>query len=159
MNDLATSAVTVLGWTGALVSLGTYIAVTQRKLATDTVRYQALNIFGAGTLGISALVNGALPSAVVNIIWIFIGVLAVLAMKRGVIAARLAAEARRHRRLAQAGRARLAAGRDHLARAGRATPQTNRPLQPGSARPAGRASRPGRRQLTTRHTRSRTHTA
>ncbi|GAA1621413.1 hypothetical protein GCM10009790_00420 [Georgenia ruanii] len=160
VSELTAVVITVLGWGGATVSLVTYIMVTRQRLATNSVRYQALNVVGAGALGVSALANGALPSAVVNIIWIGIGVVAVLSMKRGVIAARLAAEARRRRRLAEEARARLTAGRDRLVHrvredgsaplARRTGALRDRPLQPGSSRPAGR-NESRRRTRTTSH--------
>ncbi|MFD1504450.1 hypothetical protein FE374_05215 [Georgenia yuyongxinii] len=151
MNDLAATAIAVLGWAGALVSLVTYIMVTRQRLATDTVRYQVLNMTGAALLSVSALANGALPSAVVNVIWVGIGVMAVLAMKRAFLARRLSAGAQRQRELARAGRARLVAERErwtalatrrsagsgHLAHA-RPGQFRRRPRQPGSSRPAGR---------------------
>jgi hypothetical protein len=150
VNDLAATAIAILGWAGALVSLVTYIMVTRQRLATDTVRYQVLNMTGAALLSVSALANGALPSAVVNVIWVGIGVMAVLAMKRAFLARRLSAGARRQRELARAGRARLVAERErwtarathrsgagHLAQA-RPGQLRRRPHQPGSSRPAGR---------------------
>ncbi|WP_448071423.1 CBU_0592 family membrane protein [Georgenia yuyongxinii] len=160
MNDLAATAIAVLGWAGALVSLATYIMVTRQRLATDTVRYQVLNMTGAALLGVSALANGALPSAVVNVIWVGIGVVAVLAMKRAFLARRLSAGARRQRELARAGRARLVAGRErwtalarrrgsgHLAHA-RPGQLRRRPRQPGSSRPAGRRTERTLRRRTT----------
>ncbi|WP_127130497.1 hypothetical protein [Georgenia sp. SYP-B2076] len=168
MNDLATAVVTIVGWAGALVSLVTYIMVTGGRISPSTVRYQVLNITGAATLGLSALVNGALPSAVVNIIWIVIGVFAVVSMKRHAILSRLATHVRRQRALAATRRARLAAcrtllahhtrlvarrsplapDRGHLARNGAGQLRT-RALQPGSSRPAGRSASLNRRARST----------
>ena len=167
MNELAATAVTIIGWVGALVSLVTYIMVTQGRLSPSTVLYQGLNMAGAATLGLSAMVNGALPSAVVNVIWVIIGIFAVLSMKRHVIRTRLAAEVRRQRALTDAGRARLTAGRTRLAARrqpparrrpvaerhhvtpDRAEPLHDRPLQPGSSRPAGRRGHVSRRARST----------
>lgn len=94
--------VVVFGWVGALTALAAYILVSQRRIEPDSLTYQGLNLLGAGLLGVSATVNGAWPSAVVNYIWVFIGLQAFISgrhlLKAGLArrAQRLQAAARAH---------------------------------------------------------------
>ena len=66
-----------VGWIGALCVLVAYGLVSSSRLDARSGAYQALNIAGALGLVINSSWNGAIPSAVVNLIWIGIGVYAV----------------------------------------------------------------------------------
>ena len=74
-------AIEVVGWTGALLILLAYALVSARRVSPDGLPYQALNIVGASGFVINGYVHGAMPSAVLNVIWIGIGVF-VLARRR-----------------------------------------------------------------------------
>ena len=76
----------VIGWAGALLVLVAYALVSAGRVSPRSLCYQALNIGGAIGLVINSAWNGAIPSAVVNLVWIGIGVYA-LASRR--MAARL----------------------------------------------------------------------
>ena len=73
--------VEVVGWAGALAVLLAYGLVSAERVSSRSWSYQLLNIGGAIGLVINSSVNGAIPSAVVNLIWIGIGVYA-LAVRR-----------------------------------------------------------------------------
>lgn len=76
-------AVEAAGWTGALLILAAYALVSMRRVAPDSIAYQAMNIVGAAGFVINGLAHGAMPSAVLNIIWIGIGVF-VLSRRRAI---------------------------------------------------------------------------
>jgi hypothetical protein len=67
-----------LGWAGALAVLCAYGLVSRGQVLPRSISYQALNIGGALGLLINSWWNGAIPSAVVNLIWIGIGVVALV---------------------------------------------------------------------------------
>ena len=69
-------AVEAAGWIGAALILGAYVLVTAGKVTGQSSLFQWMNV--AGALGF--IVNGwwhrALPSAVLNVIWAAIGLVA-----------------------------------------------------------------------------------
>jgi hypothetical protein len=71
-----TFLVDAVGWAGAVLVLVAYALVSTNRLAPKSWRYQALNIGGAVGLVINSAWNNAIPSAVVNLIWIGIGLYA-----------------------------------------------------------------------------------
>jgi hypothetical protein len=71
-----------IGWLGALLVLLAYWLVSAGRAEARSGRYQALNIGGALGLVANSAWNGAIPSAVVNVIWIGIGVYAVMRSRR-----------------------------------------------------------------------------
>lgn len=64
------------GWIGALAAVSAYGLVTAQRITAQSAAFQALNAIGAGLLSVSAYANGAIPSALVNIVWVGIGVYA-----------------------------------------------------------------------------------
>jgi hypothetical protein len=75
-------AIEIIGWTGAALILGAYALISAHKLRSDSVTYHLMNILGAAGFVINSGYNGALPSAVMNIVWIGIGVYALAQMRR-----------------------------------------------------------------------------
>lgn len=71
-----------IGWLGAVCVLAAYGLVSTGKADARSTVYQMLNIGGALGLVVNAWWNGAIPSAIVNVIWIGIGVYAVLKARR-----------------------------------------------------------------------------
>ncbi|MGE5834269.1 MAG: CBU_0592 family membrane protein [Acidobacteriota bacterium] len=72
-----------IGWVGAVLVLLAYGLVSTDRLHPHSVGYQSLNIAGALGLVINSAWYSAVPSAVVNVAWIGIGLYALLASKRG----------------------------------------------------------------------------
>jgi hypothetical protein len=70
-NELLIDA---LGWVGVVALLLAYGLVSTRRLAGDSVVYQALNVVGSGLLIINSYYYRAMPSVAVNVFWIGIGV-------------------------------------------------------------------------------------
>lgn len=80
MSTAAELAVTLAGWTGALSTVFAYGMVTAKRITPDSLLFQGLNIVGAGLLAVSASTYGAWPSAVVNVIWVAIGIWALMTL-------------------------------------------------------------------------------
>ena len=72
----------VVGWAGAVMILVAYAMVSTGRVAPSGVPYQALNILGAAGFVVNGLAHGAMPSAVLNVIWIGIGVFVLTRRKR-----------------------------------------------------------------------------
>jgi hypothetical protein len=66
----------VVGWVGALAVLLAYALVSTERVKSRSGTYQLLNVGGAVGLLVNSAWNGAFPSAVVNLIWIGIGIYA-----------------------------------------------------------------------------------
>ena len=66
----------VIGWTGAALVLVAYALVSTHRVGAQSWTYQLLNISGACGLVLNSWWYGAIPSVVVNVIWMGIGVYA-----------------------------------------------------------------------------------
>jgi hypothetical protein len=75
-------AIEIIGWVGAALILGAYALLSANRLRAESVTYHLMNILGAAGFVINSGYNGALPSAVMNVIWIGIGVYALAQMRR-----------------------------------------------------------------------------
>ena len=71
-----TVLIEIAGWAGAGLVLVAYALVSTNRVHAQSWTYQGLNIAGALGLVINSAWNGAIPSAVVNLIWIGIGLYA-----------------------------------------------------------------------------------
>ncbi len=78
MNEMI---IDTIGWLGAVLVLYAYFMVSVKKLAGDSLHFQAANISGAFCLVINTYYHHAYPSAVVNIIWIGIALFALKTKK------------------------------------------------------------------------------
>ena len=78
-------AVEIAGWIAAVLILAAYGLLSAGKLDGKSVAYQLMNIVGAIGFVINTGYNGAIPSAVLNVIWVGIGVWALvrIRMSRG----------------------------------------------------------------------------
>ena len=77
-SDVLKLVIEGVGWAGAAAVLVAYGLVSAERVSSRSWTYQLLNIGGALGLVINSSVNGAIPSAVVNLIWIGIGVYALM---------------------------------------------------------------------------------
>lgn len=74
-----TEAITVkflieaVGWIGAVLILLAYILLSLGRIEGRSALYQWMNVVGAAGFIVNGLANGAMPSAVLNIIWLAIG--------------------------------------------------------------------------------------
>ena len=80
----------VVGWTAAAIILAAYILLSLGKLEARGYLYQWMNVTGAGGFIVNSGYNGALPSAVLNVIWAAMGLFTLWSVWRARQAARAA---------------------------------------------------------------------
>jgi hypothetical protein len=68
----------IIGWVAALLILVAYALLSSGRRSGRSRLYQGMNIVGAAGFVINSGLNGALPSAALNVIWIGIGVYALI---------------------------------------------------------------------------------
>jgi len=66
-------AIEVIGWAAAVLILTAYVLLSLGKLEARGYIYQWMNVVGAAGFVINSGYNGAIPSAVLNIVWAGIG--------------------------------------------------------------------------------------
>ena len=66
-------AIEVIGWLAAALILTSYVLLSLGKIEPRGYLYQWMNVVGAGGFIINSGYNGALPSAVLNVIWAAMG--------------------------------------------------------------------------------------
>lgn len=64
----------IMGWTGAMCVLAAYILVTAGRISGQSALFQWMNVAGATGFVINSGAHGAIPSMVLNIIWVGIGI-------------------------------------------------------------------------------------
>jgi hypothetical protein len=69
-------AVEVAGWAGAVLILLAYLLLSAGRLTGQSIVYQGMNVVGAAGFVINGWWHGAMPSAVLNILWLLIGAVA-----------------------------------------------------------------------------------
>lgn len=74
--------VAIAGWGGAVLILAAYGLLTAGRLTSKDAAYQWMNVVGAAGFILNSAWNGAWPSAVLNIIWVGIGVVALWQLRR-----------------------------------------------------------------------------
>jgi hypothetical protein len=68
----------IIGWLGSLLVIAAYALNIYGKLASSSLTYYLLNIAGSTGLIINTLYHHAIPSMVVNVVWIAIALAALL---------------------------------------------------------------------------------
>ncbi|MGH6651378.1 MAG: CBU_0592 family membrane protein [Sphingopyxis sp.] len=79
-----------IGWAAAALILAAYILLSLGRLEPRGYAYQWMNVIGAGGFVINSGYNGALPSAVLNVIWAAMGLFTLWSVWRARAAARSA---------------------------------------------------------------------
>ena len=74
--------VEIAGWVAAALILGAYALLTAGRLTARSPAYQWMNVVGAAGFVLNSGVNGAYPSAALNIIWMGIGAVALWSIAR-----------------------------------------------------------------------------
>lgn len=82
MPNLTTLAIETVGWIGALLILGAYVLLSTERIRSASRTYQWMNVVGAACFIVNSGWNGAIPSAVLNVIWFFIGLYALWALRQ-----------------------------------------------------------------------------
>jgi hypothetical protein len=77
--------VEVVGWAGALLILLGYLLISAGKLNGQSPLYQWMNIVGAAGFVINGWWHDAIPSTVLNVVWMGIGAVALwkIGQRRG----------------------------------------------------------------------------
>ena len=68
----------IVGWIGGALILVAYFLLTAGKLDAKSPAYQWLNVVGAAGFIANSSWNGAWPSAILNVIWVGIGAVALI---------------------------------------------------------------------------------
>ena len=68
--------VEIVGWAGASLILLAYLLLSAGRLTGHSLVYQAMNVVGAAGFIVNGWWHGAIPSAVLNVIWMLIGTIA-----------------------------------------------------------------------------------
>lgn len=71
----------IIGWVGSAFVVFAYALNMYKKLEVDALSYYLLNIIGSGCLIANTIYHHAIPSAVVNIVWIFLALSAMFKKK------------------------------------------------------------------------------
>nr|WP_037503276.1 hypothetical protein [Sphingomonas jaspsi] len=71
----------IVGWIGAGLILGAYALLTAGKVDAKSYVYQGMNVVGALGFIANGWWHGAMPSAVLNIIWAGIGLVALWSIR------------------------------------------------------------------------------
>lgn len=71
-------AIGIVGWVGAALILLAYALVSAGRVGGASTAYQWINIAGSAGLAVNSAWNGAMPSVALNVIWLGIGVAALL---------------------------------------------------------------------------------
>jgi hypothetical protein len=74
--DLTRWLVEIAGWGGAILILLAYLLLSTGRLTGQSLNYQGMNVVGAAGFVINGWWHGALPSAVLNVLWLLIGAIA-----------------------------------------------------------------------------------
>jgi len=74
--DLTRWLIEIAGWGGAVLILLAYLLLSAGRLTGQALAYQGMNVVGAAGFVINGWWHGALPSAVLNILWLLIGAIA-----------------------------------------------------------------------------------
>lgn len=64
----------VIGWAAAATILAAYVLLSMGRLEARGYLYQWMNVIGAGGFIVNSGYNGAIPSAVLNVIWAGMGI-------------------------------------------------------------------------------------
>jgi hypothetical protein len=74
--------VDVIGWIGMVDLLIAYTLLTLGKFQGDDWRYQLMNFLGALCLAANSAYYGAIPVAILNTAWFFIGIFGFVRARR-----------------------------------------------------------------------------
>jgi len=82
MTDVTYVVVDTIGWISSALVVAAYALNMFKRLASDSLAYFLMNIIGSGGLILNTIYHHAIPSAVVNIIWIILAFFALLNKRR-----------------------------------------------------------------------------
>ena len=71
----------IIGWAGSAMVIVAYALNMYKRMASDSIAYYGLNIVGSACLIVNTFYHHAIPSVVVNVVWVFIAVVALIRRK------------------------------------------------------------------------------
>lgn len=72
------------GWVAAVLILGSYVLVSTGRLEGRSPAFQWMNVIGSAGFVINSGWHHALPSTVVNVIWMAIGLVTLASLRKAV---------------------------------------------------------------------------
>lgn len=72
----------ILGWLGSVMVILAYALNIYKRISSDSVTYYFLNIAGSSFLIINTLYHNAIPSTMVNVVWVLLAVVAIFNKSR-----------------------------------------------------------------------------
>lgn len=63
----------LLGWTGTVTYLAAFALNSAKRVESDSITYQGMNIFAGSVMAYYTFTEGAYPAAALNVIWAAIG--------------------------------------------------------------------------------------
>jgi hypothetical protein len=79
-----TMTIPIAGWAGAALLLAAYSLLSLRRIAATSPAFQLANVVGSGGVAFHSASNGAWASAALNLLWIAIGIVALVRRQRTV---------------------------------------------------------------------------
>ena len=70
------------GWIGAGLILGSYILVSTGRLDGRSRTFQWMNVAGAAGFVVNSGAHGAIPSTVLNVVWLGVGLATLWTLRR-----------------------------------------------------------------------------
>ncbi|KKW92458.1 MULTISPECIES: CBU_0592 family membrane protein [Sphingobium] len=74
--------VEIAGWLGAILVLGAYMLVSSGRVSGKSALFQGMNALGSALFILNTWWHGAIPSMVLNIVWLGIGIAALARIVR-----------------------------------------------------------------------------
>jgi lipid-A-disaccharide synthase-like uncharacterized protein len=71
-------AMTLVGWSGVLFCTLGYLLLSMKIIKSDSLSFQILNVLGGLCLAITALDTNDLPNVAANLLWMCIGLYALI---------------------------------------------------------------------------------
>jgi len=73
-------AMTIVGWSGVLFCTLGYLLLSMKVIKSDSLSFQILNVLGGGCLAVTALDTNDLPNVAANLLWMGIGLYALISI-------------------------------------------------------------------------------
>ena len=70
------------GWIGAALILGSYVLVSTGRLEGRSRTFQWMNVAGAAGFVVNSGWHGAIPSTVLNLVWLGVGLATLWTLRR-----------------------------------------------------------------------------
>jgi hypothetical protein len=86
LNPAVGGAIEIAGWSGACLILLAYLLVSAGRLSGQSAAFQWMNVIGAAGFVVNSGWHGALPSTVLNVVWLGIGAVTLWRIGRSVSA-------------------------------------------------------------------------